>query len=264
MNTENIINAIEAEHYDYEPSLRIPGLQEIRSQELILRISDRSTSIFTNKVVRSDFRFDVDEKINKVIDLYKSKQKSFAWWIGQNSKPDDLSLRLISKGFALEDTYIGLALSVKNIPTIHSSEWLVKEALTEKEIREHVSVNEAVWGMDNASVKAAVGERMAYLALPDRGGGYIVAYNHEQKPIGNGTFRISSNGQTMYLIGSAVLPQYRNRGVYHALLQYRFNKSIKAGCEYLTVQARKGTSEPILRRLGFEEYCKFDMYVKSF
>lgn len=68
----------------------------------------------------------------------------------------------------------------------------------------------------------------------------------------------------MYLIGSAVLPEYRNRGVYHALLQYRFNRDRKAGCELLTVQARVGTSEPILRRLGFQEYCRFAMLVKKF
>ncbi|MBO0992985.1 GNAT family N-acetyltransferase [Bacillus sp. SD088] len=81
-----------------------------------------------------------------------------------------------------------------------------------------------------------------YISLPGRRDGYIVAYNNEGLPIGNAIFRISSDGQTMYLIGAAVLPEYRNKGVYHSLLQYRINKSKEEGCQLLTVQARARTS----------------------
>jgi len=127
-----------------------------------------------------------------------------------------------------------------------------------------MSVNAVVWNMDSASVEAAVRERKSYVSFPGRRGGYILARNREGNAVGNGTFRISSDGRSMYLVGSAVLPEYRNQGVYHALLQYRFNRAKEARCELLTVQARVGTSEPILRRLGFQEYCKFEMLVKKF
>ncbi|PKR85461.1 GNAT family N-acetyltransferase [Heyndrickxia camelliae] len=264
MNIDNVILAIEAEQYDFEPTLRIPGLQEVRNEELILRLSEGSSSVFANKVVRSVFTSNPEEKIRKVIDFYESKQKSFAWWVGPKSQPYDLSLRLKSKGFTLEDEYVGLATSVQQAPSFESSQWTVREALTEPELRNHVAINAEVWGMDLTSVEAAIRERMSYISLPGRRGGYIVAYNNEGLPIGNGTFRISSDGQTMYLIGSAVLPEYRNKGVYHSLLQYRINKSKEEGCQLLTVQARIGTSEPILRRLGFKEYCKFEMFVKQF
>lgn len=264
MNINNIILAIEAEQYDFEPTLRIPGLQEFRNNEIILRISEISSSIFTNKVVQSVFTSNADEKIRQVIEFYESKQKNFAWWVGPNSQPNDLSIRLKAKGFTLEDIYMGLAISVKQVPSINSTKWTVREALTKQELQEHVSVSAKVWGMDLASVEAAVRERMSYVSLPGRRGGYIVAYNNEGTPIGNGTYRTSSDGQTMYLTGSAVLPEYRNRGVYHSLLQYRINMAKELGCQLLTVQARMGTSEPILRRLGFNEYCKFEMYIKNF
>lgn len=264
MNIDQIILAIEAEQYDFEPALRIPGLKEIRNEEIILRLSEGSSSVFSNKVVRSVFTSNADEKISKIIDFYGTKRKNFSWWIGPKSQPDDLSLRLESKGFTLEDVYIGLAISVQQAPSFKKSDWTVKEALTETELRNHVSINAEVWGMDSASIEASIREKMSYVSLPGRRGGYIVAYHNTGLPIGNGTYRISSDGQTMYLIGSAVLPEYRNKGVYHSLLQYRINKSKEEGCQLLTVQARLGTSEPILRRIGFKEYCKFDMFVKSF
>lgn len=264
MDFDDIILAIEAEQYDFEQTLRIPGLHEIRNDELILRISDGSSSIFANKVVRSVFSSNVDEQINEIIDLYKSKGKSFSWWIGPKSQPHDLSNRLQSLGFTGEDVYIGLATSMNEASFPELPKWAVEECLSESQLRGHVSVNAVVWGMDSASVEAAVMERMSYVSLPGRRGGYILARSHEGRAVGNGTFRISSDGRTMYLIGSAVLPEYRNRGVYHALLRYRFSKAREVGCELLTVQARIGTSEPILRRLGFQEYCRFEMLVKRF
>ncbi|QQE77854.1 GNAT family N-acetyltransferase [Alicyclobacillus sp. SO9] len=264
MDFDDIVLAIEAEQYDFEPTLRIPGLHEIRNDELILRISDRSSSVFANKVVRSVFSSTVDDQINEVIDLYKSKGKSFSWWIGPKTQPHDLSTRLQSLGFTREDVYIGLAASVNDASFPQPLQWTVEECISESQLRDHVSVNAIVWGMDSASVEAAVRERKSYVSLPGRRGGYILARNREGKAVGNGTFRISSDGRTMYLIGSAVLPECRNQGVYHALLRYRFTKAREAGCELFTVQARAGTSEPILRRLGFQEYCTFEMLVKRF
>lgn len=264
MNVDEIILAIEAEQYDFEPTLRIPGFQEVRNNELILRMLDGSSSVFANKVVRSVFSYQVGEKIKQVIEEFDAKQKSFAWWVGPQSKPDDLSSRLRTLGFKLEDVYIGLAAFVEPLSLQPSSEWIVKEALTELELRAYVSVNARVWGMDASSVEAAVKERLSYVSLPERRGGYLVARTQDGEVIGNGSYRISSDGQTLYLVGSAVLPEYRNRGVYRALLQYRFHRAKEAGCKLMTVQARVGTSEPILRKLGFQEYCKFEMYIHPY
>ncbi len=192
--------------------------------------SDASSNVFLNKVVRSVFRSEAD--------WYKSKQKSFAWWVGSRALPTDMSARLKSAGLIFVDRYIGLAAVIgQTISSYRVAEWTVKEALKERELRDHVSVSAAVWGMDTRSVEAAVTERIACVSMPAQRAGYIVAYNAEGSPIGNGTFRISSNGRTMYLPGSSVLPDYRNRGVYRTLLQYRYNRAKDAGCDLLTVQA---------------------------
>lgn len=259
MNNQDIILAIEAELYDYEPSLSIPGLKEIRTDELILRISERSASIFTNKVVRTNFMNDIEQKINNVIELYQSNKKPFSWWLGPNSKPDDLDTRLQTLGFTLEDTYIGLALSVDQASACmdYCTEWIVEEATTETQVQDHVYVSGLVWGMDSSSIESAERERLSYLSLPNRRGGYLVARDKQLRPVGNATYRISSDGRTMYLVGSAVLPEYRYQGVYRSLLKHRFSIAKSLGCDQLTVQARVGTSEPILRRIGFVEYCKF-------
>lgn len=155
-----------------ETKLSIPGVQEIRTDELILRRSDSSTSVFTNSVVRFIFSLDEDEKIREVIELYKSKNKSFSWWVGPSSKPNDLSSPLKSLGFTLDDVYIGLAVQTDQANSNRLSQWYVEEARTESELRDHVSVSASVWGMDSALVEAAVRERIFFSSVSEgRGGG---------------------------------------------------------------------------------------------
>lgn len=263
MTLDDIILAIEAEQYDYEASLRVPGLKEIRTDEAILRISEHSSSLFANKVVRSVLKGDVDEQIRQIIEVYASAHKQFSWWIGPTSEPSDLALRLMALGFEREDVYVGLAASVKQQTSglQRLSKWQVEEAVSSEQLRDVVAVSAAVWGMDEASAEASVRERELYMSLPDRRGAYLIARDQDGRPVGNGAYRISSDGRAMYLTGSAVLPAYREQGIYHALLAYRFALAAAKGCDIITVQARLGTSEPVLRRLGFEEYGQFEMYV---
>ncbi len=57
------------------------------------------------------------------------------------------------------------------------------------------------------------------------------------------------------LIGGATLPAARGRGAYRALVRARWDEAVRRGTPALVVQAAP-TSEPILRRLGFEEICR--------
>jgi len=54
-----------------------------------------------------------------------------------------------------------------------------------------------------------------------------------------------------YLFGTVVLPEFRGRGVYKALVARRIQDAAAAGATLVTTQARDATSGPILARLGF-------------
>ena len=57
------------------------------------------------------------------------------------------------------------------------------------------------------------------------------------------------------LIGGATFPAARGRGAYRALVRARWDEAVRRGTPTLVVHAAP-TSEPILRRLGFEEICR--------
>ncbi|MCO4762307.1 MAG: GNAT family N-acetyltransferase [Myxococcales bacterium] len=63
-----------------------------------------------------------------------------------------------------------------------------------------------------------------------------------------------------YLIGAQVLPQFRGRGVYRALLAARL-KRLRGVRQVATTQALVETSAPILRRLGFTDLFGCTMFI---
>ncbi len=56
----------------------------------------------------------------------------------------------------------------------------------------------------------------------------------------------------LYLEGGSTLPHARGHGCYRALVRARWDEAARAGTPGLAVQAQRGSSAPILRRLGFE------------
>jgi len=62
--------------------------------------------------------------------------------------------------------------------------------------------------------------------------------------------------------GGAVLPAYRGRGVYRALVASRWRAAVEAGKPALTVHAG-AMSRPILERCGFERVCQIDVLVDT-
>lgn len=66
--------------------------------------------------------------------------------------------------------------------------------------------------------------------------------------------------RSVYLIGAVVLPRFRGRGVYRALLNARFSIARSLGKALVTCQANPQTSGPILQALGFQSVGTFPVF----
>jgi hypothetical protein len=75
-----------------------------------------------------------------------------------------------------------------------------------------------------------------------------------------GTAGYIAKSRSVYLVGGNVLPRFRERGVYRALLDMRLVRAAAAGFELATTQAREATSAPILEALGFETLYRSRIY----
>jgi len=72
------------------------------------------------------------------------------------------------------------------------------------------------------------------------------------RAVGSGRAAYCERGGLLF--GGSTLPDARGRGAYRALVRARWDEAVRRGVPALVTQAAPA-SEPILRRLGFEEVC---------
>ncbi len=258
--SQYIQRAIEASLWDYEPDFNPPGLVVVDRPDRLLWRSP-SDSIYANKVVRASFsETNADAGVAEIMALFEEAGKPFSWWVGPSSGPASLEQRLQPRGLVQVDTYEGVALVLDGVPPIPSNPNVTVTVVEmEAEVRELVRVNAEVWGYAPEDQRRMVQERLAYLALPGRRGGYLLAHIGGQAA-GTASFRYSSSGEALYLTGAATLPEFRNRGVFTELVRWRLGDALTRGCRLATCLARLGTSASILMKLGFEQYLTMPVY----
>jgi GNAT superfamily N-acetyltransferase len=260
---QEIIERIEAQHWDYEDSFAPPGTVKVHKPDLIMRKNEHTNHIFFNKVLLARFnRGAIPSSIDVVFDFFGDQP--FSWWIGPMSEPADLAARLVSRGMKPSpDEYVGMALDLRDWdPPERDCHYTIIEVSTHDHVRQHAQISAEVWGGGEERIAAAYIERTTYLALPDRRGGFLLAHD-EDEPIAGAAWRFSDDRSTLYLTSSAVVLPYRKQGVYNAMLHHRIRMAQDAGAQWVTTQARVGHSMPILERHGFKEYARYSMYYRG-
>lgn len=248
-----MLEKIEALQWDYEPSFVPECIRFVLKEDLIMIKNLNSTSLHANRVVR--YKQSVDD-VASVFQYFEGRP--FSWWVIDNP---DLETKLKELGMSHYDTYVGLAKLIEDVVE-RPSHFLIKNVETKEDVFLHAKLSSEVWGYDQNSLEAAYKERVSYLNLPDRRGGFIVAFDDE-KPVGYSSYRYSHDGLTLYMTGAGVLPSYRGRGIYRKMVEDRLVEAREKGSRFAVTQARLGTSEPVLRKLGFQEHGIFKQYISE-
>lgn len=116
---------------------------------------------------------------------------------------------------------------------------------TEHDRRDVVVTNLLGWGRPQPSP-----DEVARHAAALRGDQFLA--RHDGTSVGTAGLELSVD--LAGLVAGAVLPEYRGRGIYRALLDARLRYGIAGGATLAVVLAVPDTSAPILRRLGFTVY----------
>lgn len=266
MDRTTVAAIIEASLWDMEPEHLVAGVTLIDEPDRLLW-SSPVASPYANKVVRVALgEDDAARRVDEIIVWYRSQGRPFSWWVGPSSRPASLPALLEARGLKLLDRYEGVALLLDGAfhggtagATEPSPGVTVAPVEDEAGARAMVRVNARVWGYPPEAEDRLVAERLEYLRLPRRRGGYLLAYV-DGEVAGTASYRFSGDGRAVYLVGAATLPEYRGRGVFRTLVAWRVRQARARGCQVAACLAREGTSAPILRRLGFARYFTMPVY----
>jgi GNAT superfamily N-acetyltransferase len=171
------------------------------------------------------------------------------WWVGWSATPADLAERLGSLGFVPDDeeaTLTGMSIDREPPSAPHVD---VRRIETLEQQLAALEVDWDVWGLadeERASRRAYEHERFD----PNGTVHHFAAYE-DGRPVGFG--RAIDMDAGVALMGGAVLPAARGRGVYRALVHARWQHATARGTPLLVVQAGH-MSEPVLTGLGFRTH----------
>jgi len=182
--------------------------------------------------------------------------RTVEWWAGWHAEPADLGERLLALGLEPDDPPALTGMTCTTAPPPGPPEVEIHLIETIDEQLAALEIDWEVWrvGAEERAQRREV-ERGRFEALRAVSQHYAAYLDGHLVGFGRGEFM----DQGIALMGGAVLPEARGRGIYRALVHARWEHAVRRGTPLLVVQAGP-MSEPILTGLGFESHGELRLF----
>lgn len=241
--------------YDYERAWRPAGIDEIDRDDVLLW-RRRGWPASHSRVSYARWNeLNVERGIDEVLAFFGDQP--FNWHVGPSSSPNDLGERLERRGLVLVAAPRMMTVDLPLQPP-----WPRPKSMRIVEVHDELTarISLELAHHEGGEIESMLRERLAYLALPERRGGFLLAFI-DDVPVANAGYRYSSDGGGVYLTGAETVPAYRSRGVYRALVAHRAAAAHMRGCRMASILANVETSAPILARRGFSDHGALPRYM---
>ena len=173
------------------------------------------------------------------------------WWVDERTRPADADQQLAALGLRMTERLEVLALPV-------TTDLAPTPGVDVVEVRDRAGLELAgriqseVFGV-SPQTEAHLDEQERLLGVPE-GERLVRCYLAyvDGEPVASGGSTV--DGDALRFWDGSVLPAYRGRGAYRALVARRLLDARPTTADFALVKAVDDTSAPILRRLGFRPY----------
>lgn len=192
--------------------------------------------------------FDLDERtvdaaIREQMAFFRGRE--FEWKVFSFDTPSDLRERLVAAGFEEGPREAVMVYDLRQ--GVFTSELEVRRVTSVEGLPDFRRVAEAVFRKDYSFT---TGQLETAIREGQTGHDAYVGY-WKGEPVAVGRLYTDPASQFAGLYGGGTLAAFRGKGFYRAVVAARAQDAASAGARYLQVDALP-TSEPILRRMGFE------------
>ncbi|MFN2192948.1 MAG: GNAT family N-acetyltransferase [Candidatus Promineifilaceae bacterium] len=190
-----------------------------------------------------------DSVISEQISHFRAQQQPFEWKVYEHDSPPDLRARLVIQGFKPRGRDIVMVLNVRDAqPRLLRPPHLDVQRLTDAaQLQELTSLLYRVYGVDFNYLERLLGDDLR--DRPYFSSIYTAYVGHELA--GVGWIQFPARSQFASLWGGTVLPAYRGRGIYRALLAVRHQEAIRRGYSLITIEAPK-SCRGLAEKFGFQ------------
>lgn len=197
---------------------------------------------------------EADAVIDATLTEYRALGVRYRWRLDNTSRPLDLGARLERRGL-INSPGVGVARTTAG-PLPPPPAGVTVEEIDAGSIDLFSQVMAAGWDVPVAQV---AGYHRLTLADPARRQRYLLARVGDE-PAATSTMFVLE--QSVMLQGGVVLPAFRRRGLYAAMVHARLAIAAALGRPLAICHARGDTSAPILAALGFATVASFHTYVE--
>ena len=198
---------------------------------------------------------EADAVIDATIDEYRRQGIAFRWNVVPGSKPDDLAVRLAARGLT-SSLVRGMARSTSDLPDTGERDAVRVHEVDAQTLDVFTRVMAEGWSMDSGQLDVA--HQVIFRAADSvrRQRLYLASYQGEPAAVASHV----AFPRSAYLLGAVVLPKFRRKGLYRALVNARMRDAAARGIALATSQAMDGTSAPLLEDMGFESVCRYPVF----
>lgn len=199
------------------------------------------------------------QTIQAVQQFYKASKAGFTWVVDEQQVKEGLPEQLTACGFhpARFHEVAGMALQGQSsvTQTYHGMDLNIRE-VDQKTIDAHMKMIVEASGVHNDQYFRLVMSWDENITTA-----VYFAYENTQKgPVGYAKSCFLDNGRVHMLLGAAILSEYRNQGIYSALLQHRIDVAQKQGVTTHIIQSQRSSSFSTCARFGFKEVSSLEFY----
>ncbi len=239
--------------YDQQQRIEInyAGVRR-ETTERVVRLIDEANRRGTVIYSRLD-ESNADATIRAEIDYFKriGLADKLEWKLFDTDQPPDLKDRLVAQGFVVGDPEAVLILDLQAIPAalLQPTSHDVRRITDPAGLADVRAITRAMWGAEDdddwlidalaQTLRENPQEMSVYVAYVD---GVPASYGRIDFPTGS---------DFAGLWGGSTLPEYRQRGLYTALVGVRAQEAIRRGARYLTIDASP-MSRAVLEKFGFQ------------
>jgi GNAT superfamily N-acetyltransferase len=230
-----------------------PETQITDTPELYKLLNPVAPYEFLNGIYRTQFPTGrADQLVREHQATFRDKKISFRWYVFPHSTPSDLHDRIRSFKPSGVTEMQGLFAQAKGFNIAVARQVSVEE-LSAKNIDEYAAASNEGWGQTGAQaekIRNDIKRDFENGGMPYRS--FLARFDGE--PAGTAILRLV--GESGYLLGTSVRPQFRKKGVYRGLVNHRLEILENDGIQLALILARKDTSAPICKNLGFQIACE--------
>ena len=199
-----------------------------------------------------------DATIQRVVELFRSRNKSFGWVAGPLS-PEGLERQLIANRLVKIEEFSGMVLSDLATPIVTRPGVRVVEVSADERDKFQSLLSTAFQLPPDVSefMSDVLYFNPSHLKVRN----YFAFLAGADEPVGLGTTMYMPDSSVVLLAGSATLANYRHRGIYRGLVARRVEDARNDGVATAIIQAARNTSAPICKKMGFTEVCRQALYM---